>query len=207
MNHYNPKFHHRRSIRLKGYDYSQPGLYFITLCCQNRYPYFGKIENGEIHLNELGKIAFEEWLNTESVRDNVKLHSFVVMPNHFHAIIEILFSKKEQNSEVNLLDITFKSPSQTIGSIIRGYKGATAKKIKIFLGMGESNDEGKGENKGESKGEGKGELQFALTAPTTKIWQRDYYEHIIRNEEAYQKISEYIINNPKKWEEDKFYVT
>ena len=190
MNKYNPQKHHRRSIRLQGYDYSQEALYFITICCQDRTHLFGEIVDGKMILNSYGEIAQKEWLNTSKIRDNVVLHEFVVMPNHFHSIIEITFQKG--NNEIG----KFQSPSHTIGAIIRGFKIATIKKIKDYI-LG--------------KEKSKGELQFAPT-PTEKIkeldfkiWQRNYYEHIIRNEEAYARISDYIRDNPKCWNEDKFY--
>jgi REP element-mobilizing transposase RayT len=198
MSFYNPDKHHRRSIRLKGYDYGQEGLYFITLCCQDRANLFGKIEQGKLLLNEFGKIASEQWANTPNIRPNVSLGAYIIMPNHIHGILEITH-KKSKASDVG----KFKSPSQTVGAMIRGYKIATIKKIKEKI-------------KSKSDSKGKGELQFAPTeAPTLptekvieldyKIWQRNYYEHIIRNETSYQTISNYIINNPQKWEDDKFF--
>src|SRR5690606_17990719 len=214
MNQYNPHKHHRRSIRLAGYDYSQAGLYFVTLVCQDRAHLFGDIKDGIMYLNEFGQIAVDEWLHTQEVRDNVVLHEFVVMPNHIHGIIEILFPK-ESNNIVG----EFRSPSQTIGAIIRGYKIATIKRIKELESKGEYS---KGEySKGE---ESKGELQFAPTVPTVptvptaptvrtreiiksldyKIWQRNYYEHIIRDEKAYININNYIIENPKRWINDEY---
>ena len=198
---FNPKKHKRRSIRLKGYNYAAEGLYFVTLCCQNRVSYFGSIRNGEMHLNELGKIVAEEWTKTESIRDNIKLHEFIIMPNHMHGIIEILFQKGDEKLAGQ--KALFKSPSQTIGAIIRGYKGATTKRIKILLAKA-------------AKERSTGELPFAPTmgelpfAPTGrslsigKIWQRNYYERIIRNQKAYENISNYIINNPARWGKDKF---
>jgi REP element-mobilizing transposase RayT len=206
---FNPQIHHRRSIRLKGYDYSKTGLYFITLCVEDKQHLFGDIIDGKMILNQLGQIANDEWINTSDIRDNISLHEFIIMPNHFHCIIEINFQKGENNQSIG----AFKSPSQTIGSIIRGYKIATTKKIKDFL---------KEENirTGElqfapisqsisSESEIalysqtiSGELQFAPT--NSKIWQRNYYENIIRDEKAYQNISNYIKNNPAKWHEDKF---
>ena len=195
MNSYNPKKHHRRSIRLKGYDYSQEGLYFITICCQDRAHLFGEIAIGEMSLNKYGEIAQKEWQNTSVIRDNVVLHEFVVMPNHFHSIIEIKFQKG--NNQIG----KFQSPSQTVGAIIRGYKIAAIKKIKDNILSPDENINGS-----------KGELQFAPTAPTEKIkeldfkiWQRNYYEHIIRNDQSYERISDYIRDNPKRWKEDKFY--
>jgi hypothetical protein len=89
MNQYNPHIHHRRSIRLKGYDYSQEGLYFVTICCQNRICRFGYIENGEMVLNDAGKMVETEWLKLPERFKNIKLHEYIVMPNHFHAILEI----------------------------------------------------------------------------------------------------------------------
>ena len=86
---FNPDIHHRHSIRLKEYDYSQAGFYFVTVCCQDKICRFGKIENNEMILNEYGKIAYSEWLKTVELRKNVHLHEFVIMPNHIHAILEI----------------------------------------------------------------------------------------------------------------------
>ena len=86
----NPDIHHRRSIRLKGYDYSQAGLYFITICTQNRLCLFGEIENGEMILNDPGIMIEHQWQELIYCFDNIKLHEFIVMPNHFHGIIEFV---------------------------------------------------------------------------------------------------------------------
>jgi REP element-mobilizing transposase RayT len=196
MNKYNPTIHHSRSIRLKGYDYSQEGLYFITICCHRRgelHMPFGHIENGEMILNEYGTVAYFEWLKTPELRTNVELGEFIIMPNHMHGIIRVhgrgeLHSPDIPNElhstdipiELHLPDnrgvckTPLRSPSQTIGAIIRGYKSSVTK---------QSN-----------------ELGF-----DGKLWQRNYYEHIIRNEQSFQTISEYIMNNPAKWVDDKFY--
>ena len=85
---FNPLIHHRRSIRLKDYDYSKEGLYFITFCCQNRRHLFGKIISGKMILNDAGKIAEKCWLEIPDHFKNVILHDFVIMPNHVHGIIE-----------------------------------------------------------------------------------------------------------------------
>ena len=87
---YNKNIHHRRSIRLKGYDYSQAGLYFITICVQDRKCLFGNIVNGEMILNDAGKMADNEWVKIPERFTNVQLHEQIVMPNHFHAIMEIV---------------------------------------------------------------------------------------------------------------------
>nr|WP_317632756.1 transposase [uncultured Flavobacterium sp.] len=232
MNRYNPNKHHRRSIRLKGYDYSQAGLYFITLCCQDRHCFFGEIKEDKMLLNAFGQIALAEWFNTSKVRHNVVLHECVIMPNHIHGILEITFKKGDQ--EVG----KFQSPSQTVGSIVRGYKVATIKKIKDFIIAWEAKEDNKDElfktnnpyrwNKfGDSSGSFSwsfsrdgwgdsdswgfswGELQFApadlielIRSYDYKIWQRNYYENIIKTEKAYLNISNYISTNPLRWEED-----
>jgi REP element-mobilizing transposase RayT len=196
MNKYNPEIHHRRSIRLRGYDYAREGMYFITLCCQNMAHLFGQIIDGEMVLNEYGTIAFNEWLNTPNVRKNVELGAFVVMPNHVHGIIIINCRRGELHSPLNdtiddgtgelhsPLNDTIDNgtgecnspligPSQTIGAIVRGYKSSVTKQLNL-LNIG------------------------------CAVWQRNYYERIIRDEFAYRIISEYIIKNPLKWKGNKF---
>lgn len=188
----NFRIHTRRSIRLKGYDYSQEGLYFITICVQDKICRFGHIENGKMIYNQYGTIAHNEWINTPNIRTNIILHEFVIMPNHIHGIIEIT-EKLSYNgaydtpseSEIGEYDTPqrtdelhssvrshLRSPSQTIGAIVRGYKSAVTKQLNA-LGL------------------------------TEKLWQRNYYEHIIRDEQSYIRITEYIRNNPKKWADDK----
>ena len=88
MNRYNPQIHHRRSIRLKGYDYSQAGLYFITICCQDRAHLFGKVAKGTMQLNDSGKMVEKWYHQLESKFSDIRCHEMIVMPNHFHCIIE-----------------------------------------------------------------------------------------------------------------------
>ena len=204
---YNPDIHHRRSIRLKGYDYSQSGLYFITLCTVDRTCMFGNVVEGKMQLNDIGQLVEQEWLNTINIRhDNVRLHNYIVMPNHFHAIIEIRRGEShspqshspqshspqshspqshssqphspqshspqtinEGNINKNDSPQRMKSPSQTVGAIVRGFKGAVSRQLGY------------------------------------SIWQRNYYEHIIRTDASYRHISNYIENNPTKWQSDKLY--
>ncbi|MBP6386701.1 MAG: hypothetical protein KA313_10100 [Pseudarcicella sp.] len=195
-NKFNPDIHHRKSIRLNEYDYSQEGLYFITMCVQNRENIFGDIENHKLTLNPLGEIAQKEWLNTINIRDNIKLHEFIIMPNHIHGIIEITKNKSKPEDNQG-----FKSPTQTIGSIVRGFKIATIKQIKEYISKGELQFAPTSERTDIDKGE----LQFAPTIKNLdyKIWQRNYYEHIIKDEKAYKNISSYILTNPERWIEDK----
>ncbi len=175
----NNRNHHknRRSIRLRDYDYSSPGEYFVTICTHKRECLFGDVVDGEMGLNEIGEIDNNEWLKTETIRDNVELGAFIIMPNHMHAIFGIVESlgayrdtplPRDANSNPS-----FKSPSKTVGAIVRGYKSAVTTKINTL-----KNSAGQ------------------------KIWQRNYYEHIIRNEKSFRRIQNYIINNPAKWGDD-----
>lgn len=96
---YNPTTHNRRSIRLKGYDYSQEGWYFLTICTHNKQHLFGEIENYKMILNDVGKIVNTCWLEIPEHFPNVTLHEFVIMPNHIHGIIEITNVKFNRNSD------------------------------------------------------------------------------------------------------------
>jgi len=183
---YNPDIHHRRSIRLKGYDYSQAGLYFITICIQDRLCLFGEIKNEEMVLNKYGRIAEKEWIVTPEMRPNIHLDVFVIMPNHMHGIIEIVDCKgTTHRAPTDNRFTTHRAPtveqfgkptSNTIPTIIRGYKSAVTKQINILQNQ-----------------------------PGVPVWQRNYYEHIVRNEKSYLIISEYIMNNPFTWRDDKYH--
>lgn len=168
---YNSNYYDRQSYRYKGYDYASEGWYFITINVYDRKRLFGDIKNGEMFLNKLGEIVHEEWLKTTDIRKNVSLQEFVVMPDHFHALIDINFSMDQEN-ELG----TFRSPSQTLGAIVRGFKGAVTKRIKLYCL----------ENK----------EQFPLLE---KVWQRNYYDRVIRDERELMAVKSYIENNPKNW--------
>ena len=189
---YNPEIHHRRSIRIKEYDYSQEGLYFITICTFNHKCLFGYIDNYEMILNEFGKITCHEWLQTGEMRKNITLHEFVIMPNHMHGIIEIDGSTcrgtmpralvhrgaKEEGTLQRAPTEQFGKPtSNTIPTIVRGYKSTVTKQINNIR-----------------------------KTPGQSVWQRSYYEHVIRNEKSYNRIIEYIRYNPEKWLKDKYYM-
>jgi REP element-mobilizing transposase RayT len=166
----------RRSIRLKGYDYSESGAYFVTICTRNRECLFGEILDGRMVLSEYGEIAREEWLHSEQIRREIKLDEFVVMPNHIHGIIFFIGDSIQVGA-------TGRSPLQTsrphgplkksLGSFVAGYKSLTTRRI-IQLERG----------------------------ITISIWQRNYYEHVIRNEIDLEEIREYVENNPAKWSDD-----
>ncbi|MEX1190796.1 MAG: transposase, partial [Brumimicrobium sp.] len=124
---YNPIYHNRQSTRYRGYDYSSIGWYFVTINTKNRQCIFGEIHNSQMQLNELGLIIYDEWLNTMAIRDNIVLHEFIVMPNHIHGVIEIQRSKGARN-----VIGKFRSPSETLGAIVRGFKGAATKRVNAF---------------------------------------------------------------------------
>ena len=176
----------RRSIRLKEYDYSKDGLYFVTISCSNNTLFFGEVVEGKMNLNSIGQIARDEWLRTTEIRNYVVLHEFIVMPNHVHMIIELRSEKQIQQT------IVIQTSSKTIGSIVRGYKIAVIKKIKQ-----EANKhviQRKKENDIEDK-----TPWPRIQACAYKIGHRNYYKCIIRDERAYNNISKYIRDNPKNW--------
>jgi REP element-mobilizing transposase RayT len=187
MEKYNPNTHHRCSIRMKGYDYSKLGMYFITVCCKNMEHRFGKIENQKMILNDFGKIAYNEWLKLSERYPHVSLDTFQIMPNHFHGIIQIsnvapvgagLAPALVGNNDKSLQGDREGRPYNTVGNIIGAYKSLVVNQcLKIC----------------KSRNEYMGEL-----------WQCNYYEHIIRNNRSYQFIANYITNNPANWRNDRF---
>jgi type I restriction enzyme S subunit len=167
---YEPEKHHRRSIRLKDYDYSQAGAYFITICTQDRQCLLGEVVNGEMQLNEMGKIVADEWKRSVEIRQEIALDEFVVMPNHIHGIVEI----KQSNVGATGRSPLPRGPARkSLGAFVAGFKSAVAKRINETRGT-----------------------------PGASVWQRNYYEHVVRNEDDLGRIREYIVSNPLKWEWD-----
>ena len=177
----------RQSSRLHGYDYAQPGGYFITICTHNRACVFGDVVDGHMQLSNCGRIVSEEWIRTGEIRENIELDTFVVMPNHFHAIALIV---EEHSGTVrhastwtpvvdSSVGATCRSPipkgpaARSIAAVIAGFKSATATRINQLRGTSGA-----------------------------RVWQRGYYEHVIRNEADLQEIREYIANNPLEWDLD-----
>lgn len=184
---YNPLIHNRHSLRLKGYDYSKTGLYFITICCQNRAHLFGEILNHQMILNDAGKMIKTEWLSLANYFENIKLHEFVIMPNHFHSILEITGATLVVAPNNTKITQNIGQPQglaltpKTVGNMIGAFKSKTT--VEYINGV-------KNLNWQEFDG---------------KIWQRNFYEIIIRNEKSYHRIAKYIIHNPKNFKEDKFF--
>lgn len=169
---YNPLIHNRQSRPLQRFDYASEGLYFLTINTENRQPLFGIITNGEMQLNDAGKIAVECWLAIPSHFPHAALHDFVIMPDHIHGVIEIIYNPVGASAAADSprLDqkTIFKSPSKTIGSIVRGFKIGVTKWMR-------------------------------QNTTVHKVWQRDYHDHIIRNSDAFERICNYIQANPKNW--------
>jgi REP element-mobilizing transposase RayT len=195
---YNPKIHNRRSIRLQGYDYSHAGAYFITCCCHDRKCWFGKIENDDMILNEYGMVAYNEWIKLTERFSNFELDVFQIMPNHIHVILVLndvgaSLADAQMDLQANRATArvapTTETKSKTVGDIIGAYKSLVANEcLEIF--------------KLKYVGAGLAPAQIPMMG---KLWQRNFYDHIIRNEKSYQTISNYIINNPANWKDDKFY--
>lgn len=197
MNKYNPNIHHRKSIRLKGYDYSQAGLFFITICVQDRKCLFGEIVNGAMILNDAGQMVEKWYRELENKYPDKKCHEMVVMPNHFHCIIENVVTVW-----ADLRVCPYDTPNQSIITptvsidappVSGEHKGSPLHRAVQWFKTMSTNEYIRGvKNLGWEPFNG-------------KLWQRNYWEHIIRDEQSYQRISEYIINNPKNWNNDKFY--
>jgi putative transposase len=229
MSFYNPEIHHRKSIRLKGYDYSQEGLYFITICCQDRKHRFGEVilnNDGiaDMQLSPVGQIAYDEWYNTAKIRPNIELGAFVVMPNHIHGIIHITRRVELHSTKIELHSTKIELHSTKIELHSTNIELHSTKIDSPSINRIDDEFES---NKFDS--EKKVECNSTLRGPTQtigaivrgykssvtkqskilgvyeKIWQRNYYEHIIRDENSYKRIAEYIVNNPSNWIQDKFY--
>jgi putative transposase len=205
---YNPLIHHRRSIRLKGYDYSQKGSYFLTFCTQNRKHFFGEIEDGEMVFNDAGTMINEWWEKLPEKYPDIQLGAYITMPNHFHGIVintgignnigadvgadvgadpRVRPNSDDRSSSSD--DST--SPETAKSDVILGeHVGSPLRDVVRWFKTMTTNAYIRGvKNDNWERFDG-------------KLWQRNYYEHIIRDEKADNNISNYIINNPKNWEKD-----
>jgi len=186
--------HRRRSIRLQGYDYSQAGAYCVTVVTRDRACLFGNIANGAMRLNEAGQIAQGVWDDSPNHYADVALDAFVAMPNHVHGIVVITSEpvgagSPRPKSDTHTRNTTPDSHTTTtsgavsaplpsrrlsLGNVVAYLKYQTTKQIN--------------------------ELR---QTPGITVWQRNYYKHIIRNEESLNRIREYIVNNPIQWDLDR----
>ena len=177
---YNGDQHHRRSIRLPGYDYAQVGAYFVTLCTHQREWLFGEVVDGEMQLNAFGCVVEEEWFASAHIRQEIELDAFVVMPNHIHGIVWIAIPTTDRSAG----QISGRSPGQnrprgpaphSLGAFVAGYKSAVTKRINA-----------------------------RRNTPATLVWQRNYYEHVIRDKTALDAIRTYIASHPFHWAADRY---
>lgn len=174
---YDSDRHHRRSIRLKGYDYSQTGAYFVTVCMQNGECLFGNIVDGEMRLNDAGQMIQNVWNALPAKYPDIETDEFIVMPNHIHGIIVIVGAQFIAPFKCNAINQNKKqgviNHAPTVGEIVRAFKSRCTHAINKIR-----------------------------NTPGHPVWQRNYYEHIIRNEEEMNRIRNYITSNPVQWAED-----
>jgi REP element-mobilizing transposase RayT len=187
---FNPEKHHRRSIRLRGYDYSKTGAYFVTICTRNRECWLGEIVDGAMVLNDIGRIVQSVWEGLPDCFPTIALDAFVIMPNHIHGIIIVgaqfiapsfqttphshaVFNNIASNDKPAsvLFDQGVMNHAPTLGKIVRTFKAASVRQIRK-----------------------NNRAYFA--------WQRNYYEHISRDEDELDRTREYILQNPSRWAED-----
>ena len=208
MQKYDPQIHHRRSIRLKGYDYSRAGAYFVTICVHQRECLLGNIVNGEMQLSRFGKIISYAWLDLPKHYPHVILDEFCIMPNHVHFVVVLIDDGRDGSSRLSQVSLPARRdgshglnrtssltntplnktslPAQEthpydhpyarhpVSEVIRAFKSFSAKRIN--------------------------DLRKTTYSP---FWQKNYYEHIIRNDREWNAIVWYILNNPLHWQLDR----
>ncbi len=203
---------------MQKWDYGWVAKYFVTIVTKNREHYFGKIINGKMILSEIGKIVRDEWLKTPNIRPdmNIKLGVFCVMPNHFHGIIEIGKNKYnkpnfERDSVRDSRDLARRDAMHCISTTIAPTEPPTESIAPTKPSI--ESEPSKSKNKFGSQSKNLASINRGIKSAVTTYarknnidfgWQSRYYDHIIRDDDEYQRIKNYIINNPKNWNEDKF---
>jgi REP element-mobilizing transposase RayT len=173
------KTYNRRAIRLQGYDYTQSGAYFVTICTHDRARLFGEVVDGAMALSRAGEIAQARWFALPHHHPNIELDAFVVMPNHIHGIVINVGTGRALSTESALsigVDNAGVVPTVSLGTVIGSYKSGVTRRIR------------------EDRQQ-----------PELPIWQSRYYDHIIRNEQDLNRIRQYIDANPASWEADSLY--
>jgi REP element-mobilizing transposase RayT len=184
---YNPVVHHRRSIRLPGHDYTQPGAYYITICTHRREWLFGNVVDGAMRLSPWGQVVAARWRVIPRTFRHVKLDEWVVMPNHVHGIIWIVEHGTVSAVKVDGAEAGHVPPPSadndgrprgvapgSVGAIVGSLKSVATRRINRIR-----------------------------RAPGAHLWQRGYWEHIVRNEYDLERIRDYIRANPTRWERDR----
>ena len=176
-------FHSRHSIRLPGYDYTQAGAYFVTICARERECLFGEVADGKMRMNKYGEIIQRTWNDLPNHYQGVELGAFIIMPNHVHGIVSIVGAIHESPLHVthqqsperrNKTSDILQRRRMLLSRIVGRFKMVSAKRINE---------------------------QREMTG--VPLWQRNYYEHIVRDEESLARIKEYISNNPNQWDLDR----
>jgi REP element-mobilizing transposase RayT len=172
---------HHKSIRLKGYDYSRAGAYFVTICAHNKECLFGDVVDGNMTLNDFGRIVDSEWIKTAEIRKNIILDGYVIMPNHFHGIVLIIDNDdggkaRLATTKCNVsIKMEFGKPkSGSLPVIVGAFKSAVTRQINLMRNTSRN-----------------------------EIWQHNYYERVVRNRGELDRIRKYIIINPLRWQMDK----
>ena len=160
----------RRSTRLPSYDYAQTGAYFLTICARGRRCLFGQMAAEAMRLNWLGDIVRDEWVRAAEMREEIHLDAFVIMPNHLHGIVMIEQEPASCQSPPHAPGERLRGvPRRSLGSFVIGFKSAVTRRVR-------KKDRG-----------------------NASLWQRNYYEHVVRSEEELNKVREYILCNPARW--------
>jgi putative transposase len=168
-----PNFRHR-TVRIQGFDYSQPGAYFITICTWQKDLIFGNIAKGTIHLSKVGEFAGKELEKLSLTFSEIHLDTFVVMPNHVHILITISENDTATSSVKASKTEAFGHPvTGSIPTIVRAYKAAVTRRAALLR-----------------------------DSPVSQVWQRNYYEHVVRTEREKERIYAYIVSNPIQWDFD-----
>lgn len=162
---------HRRSIRLQNYDYAQSGAYFVTICTQHRACVLGEVVDGQMRLSELGLIAAQGWQWLAEQYAHVQLDAWVVMPNHLHGILVLTDDQPHEKGGSRTAPAVARKP---VGRLVGAFKTVTTKQINAL-----------------------NEVADDLLKPL--FWQRNYHEHVVRNEADLSRLREYVVNNPMKW--------
>lgn len=173
VNVFYPQQNRRRTMRLVGYNYSALGSYFVTICTHQRKCLFGEIVEGKMRVNSYGQIVKGCWEAIPKHFPHANLQNFVVMPNHVHGVVMIEASATEIDRHHAQEKLGNMMKPGTLSTIVRSFKSVTTKQINILR---------------DSKG--------------SSVWQRNYYDHIIRDERSFVYIQNYITNNPSTWQQD-----
>ena len=163
VNRYNPDIHHRRSIRLRGYDYSRAGAYFVTICVRERQPILGTVEEDTVHYADCGRAVVDCWLWLAERYPHVELDEWIVMPTHLHGVVVLCDAERDAFR-------TAPARRKPLGELIGAFKTVSTQRVNTLCGRA-----------GEP------------------LWQRDFYEHIIRNAAELDRVRQYIANNPIQW--------